>query len=75
MFLEFNTRFSFCKKVQELEKEILDSKEKSEFYRSKMQELVSFFQNLLDISNFLEVKYLYSLYGSSFNSLKYTTEK
>ncbi|CAL9161648.1 actin cytoskeleton-regulatory complex protein PAN1 [Musa acuminata AAA Group] len=28
------------KKVQELEKEILDSKEKTEFYRSKMQELV-----------------------------------
>ncbi|XP_074564204.1 uncharacterized protein LOC141820714 isoform X3 [Curcuma longa] len=28
------------KKVQELEKEILESKEKTEFYRSKMQELV-----------------------------------
>ncbi|XP_010270492.1 PREDICTED: epidermal growth factor receptor substrate 15-like [Nelumbo nucifera] len=28
------------KKVEELEKEILDSKEKMEFYRSKMQELV-----------------------------------
>ncbi|WOK99912.1 epidermal growth factor receptor substrate 15-like 1 [Canna indica] len=28
------------KKVQEMEKEILDSREKTEFYRSKMQELV-----------------------------------
>lgn len=28
-------------KVQELEKEILDSKQKIEFYRVKMQELVS----------------------------------
>jgi hypothetical protein len=28
-------------KVQELEKEILDSREKTEFYRTKMQELVS----------------------------------
>ncbi|XP_074578278.1 uncharacterized protein LOC141834808 isoform X2 [Curcuma longa] len=39
-----NTKFQEAsdadKKVQELEKEILDSKEKSEFYRSKMQELV-----------------------------------
>jgi len=28
-------------KVQELEKEIQDSREKTEFYRTKMQELVS----------------------------------
>ncbi|XP_042414203.1 intersectin-1-like isoform X1 [Zingiber officinale] len=39
-----NTKFQEAsdadKKVQDLEKEILDSKEKSEFYRSKMQELV-----------------------------------
>ena len=28
-------------KVQELEKEILDSREKTEFFRTKMQELVS----------------------------------
>ena len=29
--------------VEELEKEILDSREKTEFYRSKMQEIVSIF--------------------------------
>jgi hypothetical protein len=33
--------FSFFMKVQELEKEILDSREKTEFFRTKMQELVS----------------------------------
>lgn len=31
----------FFWQVQELEKEILDAKEKFEFYRAKMQELVS----------------------------------
>lgn len=32
--------------VEELEKEILDAREKNQFYRSKMQELVSFFSNV-----------------------------
>ncbi|ONK64215.1 uncharacterized protein A4U43_C07F23330 [Asparagus officinalis] len=38
--LKFQEATDADKKVQELEKEILDSKEKTEFYRAKMQELV-----------------------------------
>jgi epidermal growth factor receptor substrate 15 len=34
------TYFKLFIKVQELEKEIMDSREKTEFYRTKMQELV-----------------------------------
>lgn len=38
--------FLFELQVEELEKEILDAREKNQFYRSKMQELVSFFSNV-----------------------------
>lgn len=44
MFLHIVVLFPFCnfkQKVQELEKEIMESREKNEFYRTKMQELVS----------------------------------
>ena len=41
--MELDIHYLFGWKVQELEKEILDSKEKIEFYRAKMQELVSVF--------------------------------
>ncbi|AQK67337.1 Calcium-binding EF hand family protein [Zea mays] len=37
---KFNEASVADKKVQELEKEILDSREKTEFYRTKMQELI-----------------------------------
>jgi len=37
-------------KVEELEKEIAESKEKIEFYRAKMQELVSIFLALFLLS-------------------------
>ncbi|PSS00376.1 EPS15 homologyprotein [Actinidia chinensis var. chinensis] len=41
--LKFQEATEANKKVEELEKEILDSREKTEFYRSKMQEIVSIF--------------------------------
>lgn len=48
VFLAF-WRYSFSLKVEDLEKEILESREKIEYFRVKMQELVSISSSLFNV--------------------------